>query len=564
MEPSDQELVEQCGAGDTAGFARLVTRYQTLVCSIAYSITGDFARSEDVGQDAFVAAWKQLAELKEGCKFKSWLCSITRHLAHNSMRGDKKLRFGKHSDLVTDASPSPLDEAARNEEQAFVSAALTQLPENYREPLVLFYRQDQSIAEVADALAISPDVVKQRLARGRKLLRDEVLLVIDRTLKRTVPTPAFTVAVLAALPAITSKTAVAATASSTAALAKAAVGAGAWKVGGIIGSLLGGIVGIGGGALGTWASWSTARYQSQRDMIRRQTRIYSVAFCIFMLPFLAMMLGWRPRQLLGAEGYLIAHAIWMAVFMVANVIWIVHGIRQYTKITNRAQAAGAIELPPTPARTWFAQWEGRRWMSQRTLLGRPLVHIAFADPASEMPGQLRGIPRTARGWVAIGDHARGVLLAIGNTAVGPIAIGTMSFGIISVGVVSGGLFSLGVVSIAALALGVVSLGGWSIAGAIAVGYLAAAPWAVGWHAAKGAVAVAFHYADGAKAIAMHAGDGAAKQYFASSEFFRRAANSFEWAVLKDHQPYLRWSFLIVLVVTFSLLRLVYRRKQHHT
>jgi len=59
MASSDQQLVEQCANGNTAAFAQLVARYQTLVCSVAYSITGDFARSEDVGQDAFVAAWRE-------------------------------------------------------------------------------------------------------------------------------------------------------------------------------------------------------------------------------------------------------------------------------------------------------------------------------------------------------------------------------------------------------------------------------------------------------------------------------------------------------------------------
>ena len=168
MEPSDRELVDKCLAGDREAFTRLVSRYQTLVCSIAYSITGDFARSEDVGQDAFVAAWKQLAELEDRERFKPWLGGITRNLAHNVMRRDKRLRFGEHREPVASGRHSPMAEAAREEEFALVSTALARLPENYREPLVLFYRQSQSVVEVADALDLTTDVVKQRLSRGAR------------------------------------------------------------------------------------------------------------------------------------------------------------------------------------------------------------------------------------------------------------------------------------------------------------------------------------------------------------------------------------------------------------
>jgi len=78
--------------------------------------------------------------------------------------------------------------------------SLEKIPENYREPLVLFYREHRSIEQVAAELELSEDAVKQRLSRGRKLLQEEVQAFVENTLRRTAPGQVFSGAVLAALP----------------------------------------------------------------------------------------------------------------------------------------------------------------------------------------------------------------------------------------------------------------------------------------------------------------------------------------------------------------------------
>ena len=62
---TDEELVAQSLAGNRNAFGEIVRRYQTLICSVAYSATGSLTQSEDLSQETFVTAWKQLAELRE-------------------------------------------------------------------------------------------------------------------------------------------------------------------------------------------------------------------------------------------------------------------------------------------------------------------------------------------------------------------------------------------------------------------------------------------------------------------------------------------------------------------
>ena len=102
--------------------------------------------------------------------------------------------------------------------------SLEKIPELYREPLVLYYREHQSIEHVAEALDLTEDAVKQRLSRGRKLLQDEVQMFVEGALRRTAPGQAFSGAVLAMLP-------LAAGSAATAGLGAGAKGAAAAKSG---------------------------------------------------------------------------------------------------------------------------------------------------------------------------------------------------------------------------------------------------------------------------------------------------------------------------------------------
>src|SRR3982750_459503 len=86
----DAELVTRSRSGDLDAFGELVARYQSLVCSLAYSATGSLPQSEDLAQDIFVTAWRQLGSLREPAKLRSWLCGIARNLIHNWQRKESR------------------------------------------------------------------------------------------------------------------------------------------------------------------------------------------------------------------------------------------------------------------------------------------------------------------------------------------------------------------------------------------------------------------------------------------------------------------------------------------
>ncbi|MEI9864714.1 MAG: sigma-70 family RNA polymerase sigma factor [Limisphaerales bacterium] len=151
---------------------------------------------------------KHLGHLRERDKLRAWLCGIARNRINNFLRreGREPIREAEPLETVSESQslePLPTEQTITNEEQAILWRSLERIPEIYREPLILFYREHQSIEAVAESLDLTEDNVKQRLSRGRKLLHEQVLAFVEGALAKTNPGRTFTLGVLATLPVLT-------------------------------------------------------------------------------------------------------------------------------------------------------------------------------------------------------------------------------------------------------------------------------------------------------------------------------------------------------------------------
>lgn len=197
---TDHELVEASRRGELDAFGQLVERYQDLVCAVSFSSTGDRALSEDVAQETFVAAWRRLDRVRKG-SLRPWLCAIARNLGRKARRRARR-EEPIEEDAYVAPGASPFDDLARADSERIVRDALARVPEKYREVLVLYYRDNQAVADVAETLAISEDAVMQRLSRGRRYLADGVTAIVEKSLRGTRPRRDLVAAVLGAVAAI--------------------------------------------------------------------------------------------------------------------------------------------------------------------------------------------------------------------------------------------------------------------------------------------------------------------------------------------------------------------------
>ncbi|MCL2623514.1 MAG: sigma-70 family RNA polymerase sigma factor, partial [Planctomycetaceae bacterium] len=217
------QWIERSRTGDKDAFARIVEQYQGMVSAVTFNVVGDFAQSEDLAQETFLTVWKKLPELREPEKLASWIYGIAKRTAlhwHEKQRRNP-LRGAAEVDDETAVDPRLEREQTRHRQEQsleLVWSTVRELPENLREPLLLYYRYSKSASDIAATMDVTEDVVYQRLSRGRKLLKAEVEKQVESVLEATRPDAAFTLAVLASLPlaALAGDAALAATTGTTA------------------------------------------------------------------------------------------------------------------------------------------------------------------------------------------------------------------------------------------------------------------------------------------------------------------------------------------------------------
>jgi len=500
-ESGDVALVHAVLGGDREAYASLVRRHQAAVCGLAYSVCGDFAASEDIAQEAFVAAWQQLPDLREPGHFRAWLCGIARHIAQGHVR-QRTRRHEEPCPAGTQAPELPSEEADPHElavsaeEQALLWRALERLPETYREPLVLFYREHQSVQAVAGALGLSEDAVRQRLSRGRELLREEIARLLERIMGRTSPGVMFAIGVLAALPPITAAVTTGALAGAGT-VKTAGTGTGTFLAqafgpvmsGGLLASLSVGLLWL---YIGIRMGRSPGLAPEQKTVMRTLF-IRVVTLTVLLTAFLCWFgfTGGIPLRDAGLNPAGVLSGV-VILFLCADLGCALLAARAL----GRLQQTLAKELAAKGPEAWNACYSRApiRRSSQRQLLGLPLWSIAFgADPAkTERMG-------CARAWIAIGDIAEGGLLAVGGIALAPIAVGGASLGLLGIGGASLGLLSLG-----GLCAGGVSCGGLAAGWWFAAGGLAFSNWA-----ALGGMAMSGNWALGGLSFGLHANDSVA-------------------------------------------------------
>ena len=231
-------LIEQSRSGDREAFARIVRQYQGMVSAATLNVVGNYAQSEDLAQETFLTAWKKLPELREPEKLASWLYGIARRVAlrwleqqqRNPLRNYAELNTAElDADSMTDQQVQVEAEELHQREQslALVWSTVKELPETLREPLLLYYRYSKTVADIAATLELTEEAVRQRLSRGRKMLKAEVEKQVETILEATGPGEYFTVGVLAALPILATGNQVLAASSAGAAASQTASAGGA-------------------------------------------------------------------------------------------------------------------------------------------------------------------------------------------------------------------------------------------------------------------------------------------------------------------------------------------------
>lgn len=178
---SDEALVSHVQKNDGKDFEFIIDRYQTALLRYAVRMTGDRDLAEDIVQETFISAFKNINGFEKDRKFSSWIYRITHNKAVNEL---KKTR--KTVDLETAPGILSPEDAMKIEKQLDEKNArrnlkktISRIPLKYREPLLLRYLEEKSYEEISDILKIPTGTVGVRIKRGLEKMREETRLKFE-------------------------------------------------------------------------------------------------------------------------------------------------------------------------------------------------------------------------------------------------------------------------------------------------------------------------------------------------------------------------------------------------
>ena len=170
--PPDHDLISQTLAGNRLAYADLIRRYERPVHATAWAILRDHHAAQDITQETFLKAYRQLPTLRTTQTFAPWLFSIARNAATDLARSRRRLIPVPNLPETPSLDPAPTGD----EDAALLLAAIAQLPNPDQHLLLLRYFNDLPVALIADILSSPVGTITKQLSRAlaqlRKLLKE--------------------------------------------------------------------------------------------------------------------------------------------------------------------------------------------------------------------------------------------------------------------------------------------------------------------------------------------------------------------------------------------------------
>ncbi|MGZ5128465.1 MAG: RNA polymerase sigma factor [Actinomycetota bacterium] len=179
MSRPDDLLLRRARDGDTAAFGELVERHQSRIYAVCLRILADPEEARDAAQDAFITAFRKLAQFRGDAAFTTWLHRIAVNACYDELRRAKRRPMlhtvtAADDDRAPEPGPPSADHADEIAGTLDVTKALAAIPDDFRIALVLADVEDLPYDEIARVLEVPVGTVKSRVHRGRIALAKEL------------------------------------------------------------------------------------------------------------------------------------------------------------------------------------------------------------------------------------------------------------------------------------------------------------------------------------------------------------------------------------------------------
>ena len=176
---NDTEIINQVHGGNQQAYALLVNKYQEYVFTLVLRIVKNREDAEEVSQDVFIKAYKNLNSFRGDSKFSTWLYTIVNNTGISFLRKRKLEIYSLDNEAVFERADN-IDSGVRanvieqKSKQAMVNEAIALLSPEDALAITLFYKAEQSLEEMAKAMGIETNAAKVRLHRARTRLKSKM------------------------------------------------------------------------------------------------------------------------------------------------------------------------------------------------------------------------------------------------------------------------------------------------------------------------------------------------------------------------------------------------------
>lgn len=179
----DKQLVDNFLAGDDSAFSELVKKYLKSVYNFLYHFVSDREALDDMTQVTFIKAWKHIKKFDRSRNFKVWIFSIAKNTAYDYLKKKKTIPFSTFTDdegnnrleNIGDDSILPEEFLIRADSAKILEDKLKEIPEIYQVILVMHYKEDFSLQEIAKILGKPYNTIKSQHQRGLAKLKETFL-----------------------------------------------------------------------------------------------------------------------------------------------------------------------------------------------------------------------------------------------------------------------------------------------------------------------------------------------------------------------------------------------------
>jgi RNA polymerase sigma-70 factor (ECF subfamily) len=170
---ADEDLadVTRVLSGDVQAFAGIVSRWQGPLVNMAWRYCRDRSRAEEMGQEAFIRAWRGLSQWRRESSFSTWLFALAANVFRSELKRFPTVTFPLEDAPEPALAPTQYDTLSKELNSDELRRAVLALPLRYREPVVLFYFHEMDLSAAARTMGLPEGTIKARLSRARALLK---------------------------------------------------------------------------------------------------------------------------------------------------------------------------------------------------------------------------------------------------------------------------------------------------------------------------------------------------------------------------------------------------------